>query len=88
MLLSLLNSLIDDRAINSYKASQLIRCERLFFGDILRMKDWLIERLKQKSTLEGVMFIAAGIAFILFKSLAVLIAYAAIAYGAWKIYKN
>lgn len=52
------------------------------------MKDWLIERLKQKSTLEGVMFIVAGIVFLMFKSLAVLIAYAAIAYGAWKIYKD
>lgn len=52
------------------------------------MKEWLIERLKKRSTLDGIMFIVAGIIFLLFKSLAVLIAYAAIAYGAWKIYKN
>jgi hypothetical protein len=52
------------------------------------MKDWVIERLKKRSTFDGIIFIVAGVAFLLFKSIAVLIAYAAIAYGAWKIYKN
>lgn len=52
------------------------------------MKDWLLARFQKRSTLDGIMFIGAGLTFLLFKSIAVLIACGAIAYGAWKIYKN
>ncbi len=51
------------------------------------MKNYIKERLKEYSSLDGALMIAAGAAIIIFSPLTQLIAYGAIAYGAYKIVK-
>ena len=52
------------------------------------IKKWIKQRLEERSTLDGAVLIAAGIAFLIFKPIASLVAYGAIAYGVWTIYKK
>jgi len=52
------------------------------------IKKWIDSRLKERSTLDGVLMVAAGAAIIVFSPLTKLIAYSAIAYGAWTIYRQ
>ena len=52
------------------------------------MKEWINERLNERTTIDGAVLVAAGIAFLIFKPIASLVAYAAIAYGAWTIWKK
>ena len=52
------------------------------------IKKWINSRIKQRSTVDGVLMVAAGAAIIIFSPLTTLIAYAAIAYGAWTIWKK
>jgi len=52
------------------------------------MKKWIIERLGERTSLDGAVLIGAGIAFLIFKPIASIVAYGAIAYGAWTIYKK
>lgn len=52
------------------------------------IKKWIIARLNERTTLDGAVLIGAGIAFLIFKPIASLVAYAAIAYGAWTIWKK
>ena len=52
------------------------------------MKKWINERLNERTTIDGAVLVAAGIAFLIFKPIASLVAYAAIAYGAWTIWKK
>lgn len=47
---------------------------------------WLKNRLKERTTLDGVVLVASGVAMILVP--VNLIAYAMIAYGAWTIWKS
>ena len=47
--------------------------------------NWLKDRLTERTTLDGAMLIAAGLAMLI--APLNLIAYAAIAYGAWTIWK-
>ena len=51
------------------------------------IKNWIKKRLEERTTLDGAVLIGAGIAFLIFKPIAALVAYAAIAYGAWTIWK-
>ena len=44
-------------------------------------------RLKERTSLDGAVLIGAGIVFLIFKPIASLVAYGAIAYGAWTIWK-
>ena len=53
-------------------------------GDITM--SWLKNRLKERTTLDGVVLVASGVAMILVP--VNLIAYAMIAYGAWTIWKS
>ena len=48
--------------------------------------NWLMKRLKERTSLDGAVLIATGIAMILIP--VDLIAYAAIFYGAWTIWKS
>ena len=48
--------------------------------------NWLKNRLKERTTLDGAVLIASGIAMILVP--VDLIAYAAIFYGAWTVWKS
>lgn len=52
------------------------------------IKKWIIDRLSERTTLDGAILIGAGVAFLIFKPIASLVAYAAIAYGAWTIWKK
>ena len=52
------------------------------------MKKWINERLNERTTMDGAVLVAAGIAFLIFKPIASLVAYGAIAYGAWMIWKK
>lgn len=47
---------------------------------------WITKRLKERTTLDGAILIATGVAMILVP--VDLIAYAAIFYGAWTIWKS
>ena len=52
------------------------------------IKKWIEQRLAERSTIDGALMIAAGAAIIIFSPLTKLIAYGAIAYGAWTIWKK
>ena len=52
------------------------------------IKKGIDSRIKQRSTVDGVLMVAAGAAIIIFSPLTTLIAYAAIAYGAWTIWRQ
>ena len=52
------------------------------------MKKWITSRLNERTTLDGAVLVGAGVAFLIFKPIASLVAYAAIAYGAWTIWKR
>jgi hypothetical protein len=53
-----------------------------------QMKKWIIDRLGERTTLDGAILIGAGVAFLIFKPIASLVAYGAIAYGAWTLFKK
>lgn len=50
-------------------------------------KDWATARIKERTSWDGTMLIAAGLTFLLFKGIATLAAWAAILYGAWTLWK-
>ena len=52
------------------------------------MEKWITARLNERTTLDGAVLVGAGVAFLIFKPIASLVAYAAIAYGAWTIWKK
>jgi hypothetical protein len=52
------------------------------------LQQWITARLKERTTLDGAVLIGAGIAFLIFKPIASLVAYAAIGYGAWTLWKK
>jgi hypothetical protein len=56
--------------------------------EVLVIKKFIKNRLKERTTLDGIVLIAAGISYLIFKPLAVIIAYAAIAYGVYTILKK
>ena len=51
--------------------------------DILSIKNWLIERYKERTTWDGHMLILVCLAIFLLKPLLTLVAWAAIGYGLW-----
>jgi hypothetical protein len=51
-------------------------------------KAWLTARLKERTSWDGAVLIAAGVAYIVLGPLAKVAAYAAIVYGAWTIWKK
>lgn len=53
-----------------------------------KFRTWVSRRLKERTSIDGLVLIAAGIGFIVFKPLASIIAYAAIAYGAYTLIKK
>ena len=52
------------------------------------LQKWINARIKERTTLDGIILVVAGISFLIFKPIAALMAYAAIAYGAWTIWKS
>lgn len=52
------------------------------------LKSWINARLGERTTLDGAVLIVAGVTFLIFKPLASIVAYGAIAYGAWTLWKG
>ena len=50
--------------------------------------EWTKNRLAERSTWDGIILVAAGVAFLVLEPFAKIIAYGAIVYGAWTIWKN
>ena len=55
---------------------------------ITSVQKWVNARIKERTTLDGAILIGAGIDFLIFKPIASIVAYGAIAYGAWTIWKS
>jgi len=51
-------------------------------------KIWIKERLKERTSWDGVVLIVAGVVYLVFKPIATIVAYGAIAYGAWTLWKK
>ena len=54
---------------------------------INQIQKWINARIKERTTLDGALLIVAGVSFLIFKPIAAIVAYAAIVYGAWTIWK-
>ena len=52
------------------------------------IKKWIEQRLAERSTIDGIVMIVAGAAVIVFSPITNIIAYGAIIYGAYTIYRN
>lgn len=52
------------------------------------MKTWITNRIKERTTWDGAALVALGVVVLIAKPIAGLVAYAAIAYGAWTIWKK
>ena len=52
------------------------------------VKQFIMDRLGERTTLDGAVLIGAGVAFLIFKPIGSLVAYGAIAYGAWTLFKK
>ena len=55
---------------------------------ITKAQKWIQARIKERTTLDGALLILAGISFLIFKPIAILVSYGGIAYGAWTIWKS
>lgn len=53
-----------------------------------KMINWLTKRITERTSLDGAVLIGAGVAFLIFKPIASLVAYGAIAYGVWTFCKK
>lgn len=53
-----------------------------------KVKGWVNNRLAERTSWDGAVLIGAGVTFLIFKPIAPLIAYAAIGYGAWTLWKK
>ena len=51
------------------------------------MKNWIIDRIKERTSIDGAALIAVGVIILLAGPFAKIAAYAAIVYGAWTIWK-
>ena len=52
------------------------------------MKNWIKDRIEERTSWNGAMLIAVGVVVLIAGPFAKLAAYAAIAYGAWTIFKK
>jgi len=52
------------------------------------IKKWITSRLDERTSWDGAVLVAVGIIILIAGPFAKLAAYAAIAYGAWTIYKS
>lgn len=52
------------------------------------IKKWIQNRLAERSTMDGIVMVAVGAAIIVFGPLTKILAYVAIAYGAYTIWRQ
>ena len=55
---------------------------------MLMIKNWITKRIKERTTLDGVILIALGLMILFLAPLAKIAAGLAIAYGIWTIWKS
>ena len=53
-----------------------------------KMRKWINARIGERTSWDGAVLIGAGVAFLIFAPIADIVAYGAIAYGAWTIFKG
>ncbi len=53
-----------------------------------KFKGWVEKRFKERTSWDGAMLVLLGVLVLIAKPIAGLLAYAAIAYGAWTIWKS
>jgi hypothetical protein len=51
-------------------------------------KNWVMQRFNERTSWDGVVLVVAGVVYLIFKPIASLVAYGAIAYGIWTIWKG
>ena len=51
-------------------------------------KKFIQDRLRERTTLDGMVLIGAGVCFLIFKPIASVVAYGAILYGAYTLFKK
>jgi hypothetical protein len=51
------------------------------------MKNWIMKRIEERTTWDGAILVALGVVVLIAKPIAGALAYGAIAYGAWTIWK-
>lgn len=52
------------------------------------MLEWAYDRLKERTTADGMILVLVGLGYLLFQPIAVYMAYAAILYGLWTAIKK
>lgn len=52
------------------------------------VKEWILQRLRERTTWDGVVLVAAGVVYLVFEPIAAVVAYGAIGYGAWTLWKK
>lgn len=52
------------------------------------MKTWAVQRLKERTSWDGIVLIGAGVVYLVFEPIASIVAYIAIGYGAWTLWKK
>lgn len=52
------------------------------------LKNFIKKRLNERTTIDGVVLISAGVCFLIFKPIASIVAYGAILYGAYTLLKG
>jgi len=51
-------------------------------------KNWIVNRFKERSTYDGIVLVGVGIAYLVIEPIGTVVAYGAIAYGAWTIWQK
>jgi hypothetical protein len=51
-------------------------------------KTWIWNRIKERTTWDGAILIAVGVGYLVIEPIGTALAYGAIAYGAWTIWKQ
>ena len=51
-------------------------------------KIWIMQRIKERTTWDGIVLMVAGVVYLVFEPIATVVAYGAIGYGAWTLWKK
>ena len=52
------------------------------------VKIWVAQRIKERTSWDGLVLIGAGVVYLVFEPIASIVAYGAIGYGVWTILKK
>lgn len=51
-------------------------------------KTWIMNRFKERTTWDGMMLIGVGVTYLVIEPIGTVVAYGAIAYGAWTVWQK